>query len=233
MGHVAAKQPPGNPRNILPDSRQRCVRIQIDGCRLRPGAGRCLRAILACLRKRQNVSSRSCREMFSKARRWSPGRSGGEIRRKNKLTVSPSRLAKSTPAGLTATVPIRRSTLGCLVWGTATPRPMPVLPNSSRFKIALTMLSNSAALTRLASTSDWTISRMAPSLSSAAMFARIASRQIKSENFMHQSPLGSHVGKVLRPVFSSRIGRAGNFRRFQLPVSGAAMAVLDLLLVFA
>ena len=55
-------------------------------------------ALLACLRKRQKVSSRSCREMFSNARRWSPGRSGGEIKRKNRWTVSPSRLAKSTPA---------------------------------------------------------------------------------------------------------------------------------------
>ncbi|MGO9056313.1 MAG: hypothetical protein ACLQU2_02845, partial [Candidatus Binataceae bacterium] len=43
-------------------------------------------------------------------------------------------------------------------------------------------------LTRLASTNDWTISRMAASLSKAAIFARIASRQIKSENFIHQSP---------------------------------------------
>ena len=56
-------------------------------------------ALLACFRKRQNVSSRSCREMFSNARRWSPGRSGGEIKRKNRWTASPSRLAKSTPVG--------------------------------------------------------------------------------------------------------------------------------------
>ena len=42
-------------------------------------------AVVACFRNLQNVSSRSWREMFSNARRWSPGRSGGEISRKNKL----------------------------------------------------------------------------------------------------------------------------------------------------
>jgi hypothetical protein len=49
---------------------------------------------LAALRSRQNVSSRSCREMFSSARRWSPGRSGGDTSRKNNCTGSPSRLSK-------------------------------------------------------------------------------------------------------------------------------------------
>src|SRR5690606_5341744 len=75
--------------------------------------------VLEPFRNRQNVSSRSWREIFSRARKWSPGRSGGETSMKNNCTRSPSRLLKSTPSLLTATAPNNRSTLGCFVCGTA------------------------------------------------------------------------------------------------------------------
>ena len=78
--------------------------------------------VFACFKKRQNISSLNWREMFSNARKWSPGRSGGETSRKYSCTLSPSRLLKSIPSGLTPTVPTSFSTLGCLVCGTATPR---------------------------------------------------------------------------------------------------------------
>ena len=129
----------------------------------------CPPGLADCLRNLQNVSSRSCREMFSRAPGGRRAGRSGEIRRKKSCTFSPSRLLKSTPSLLTATVPTSRSTLGCLVCGTATPRPIPVLPNSSRFMIALTMLlAPSAALILPTSERAWIISRMTPSLSSAA-----------------------------------------------------------------
>ena len=64
--------------------------------------------VLAWRRKLTKRSSFRCREIFSSARRWSPGWFGGEISRKKMSTGSPSRAAKSTPRRDRATVPIRR-----------------------------------------------------------------------------------------------------------------------------
>src|SRR5262249_43881130 len=106
-------------------------------------------------------------------------------------TGSLSRLSNGTPTCETPTVPIRRSTLSCLVCGIATPRPMPVEPSCSRFMIALTMLSCSVFFNCPLARRLSTISRMAASLVVATKFGSIAFRTTKSDSFIPQPPLNS------------------------------------------
>ena len=63
-----------------------------------------------------------------------PGDPAARSSRTKTLTGSPSRLSNATPPRETPTVPISFSTLGCLVCGMATPRPIPVEPRSSAFQ---------------------------------------------------------------------------------------------------
>ena len=71
---------------------------------------------------------------------WPIGRGNQQEKKLHFLAVE---AVEIDAAGLTPTVPTSRSTLGCLVCGTATPRPIPVLPSSSRFITAFTTLSTS------------------------------------------------------------------------------------------
>ena len=104
---------------------------------------------------------------------------------------------------------------------------MPVLPSSSRFMIALTMLSNSPAGILPASSRAWAISRMTPSLSSASKFARIASRTDK-------------VGKLHEALVLSNLDQPSSARRIHSPAEarcfaghGLPMTALNLLFVFS
>ena len=63
---------------------------------------------------------------------------------------------------------------------------MPVLPSSSRFRIASTMLSNWSLSILPASSSEVAIARITSSFASASTPVRMASRLTKSTNFMLQ-----------------------------------------------
>src|SRR5579871_199189 len=138
----------------------------------------------------------------------------------NTWTGSPSKLSKLTPGRDNATVPIRRSTLLCLVWGIATPRPIPVEPSSSRLSTARTISSDSAAFNWLVLARLPTISRMTPSLVVAVSSGMMASRTTKSVMRMPDLP-------SLFACFLQR-GHAGH-----LASRGRAPSVLHLFLIAA
>src|SRR5262249_30248216 len=103
-------------------------------------------------------------------------------------TGSPSRLSKGTPVGEMAMVPMSRSTLPCLVWGMATPRPMPVEPSPSRFMMARMTSSTSEPRNWLAVRRLSTISRMTASLEEAVRCGTMASRTTNSDMRMSGTP---------------------------------------------
>ena len=59
-------------------------------------------AFFACFKNLQNVSSRSCRETFSSARKWSPGRSGGEMSKKEQVYLLAIQAVEIDPLGTDA-----------------------------------------------------------------------------------------------------------------------------------